>query len=558
MATFSADTVVDVSYIADMIKYLCENTSLTDCSEISKKLSTTVKNSNRLSEYTEMVREHGKLTKKAVRALDDVMEKNPEAGLDAMLDLQLGNMENIVKDYVLRTEKIADKKEEINEYLEQDAILNDLKEVEDQEDFENIVQSLTDETNTSWWSRGISWLKDQFNWWWETIKGFANWLNDPKKLTIILFVLWLLLCEYNKYKESQRAEGQRGMYDAMAARAGQGAITGPVPSEPSTGTLTTPCAKTEDMLNLLATYAQYAWEIVVNAFKSLFGMNTEYIVPPALNPVVNAEAWDYTISSAVTQISYTSGCAVAATATGVAGSIGGVAAGLFGIVATPAVLVTGVVAGTLGLVCFAITRTVNQTVLKPVINQEYLALERTLLRPYLMMIWDTLFNKAIEMLNAEGTWPEKLKFWIDQCMGLTDLFVTVRLNLLSNIKNQYYANAMLAFKGMAGYNQWRDGNRNVKNSELVAADIEANFMTRMAIELPEIKSEYEFENLTPSKKLKILAVFQSLKQIDFVRQELYMDNELDRIWKENQDYIYNWYFPESVEVKTKRLPNLKF
>ena len=508
-----------------------------------------------------MVRKHEKLTKKAVRALDDVMEKNPEAGLDAMLDLQLGNMENIVKDYVLRTEKIADKKEEINKYLEEDAILNDLKKVEDQEDFENIVQSLTDETNTSWWSRGISWLKDQFNWWWETIKGFANWLKDPKKLTIILFVLWLLLCEYNKYKEAQRAEGQRGMYDAMAARAGQGAITGPVPSEPSTGTLTTPCAKTEDMLNLLATYAQYAWQIIVNAFKSLFGMNTEYIIPPALNPLVNAEAWDYTISSAVTQISYGGGCAAAATATGVAGSIGGVAAGLFGIVATPAVLVTGVVAGTLGLVCFAITRTVNQTVLQPVINQEYLALERTLLRPYLMMIWDTLFNKAIEMLNLEGTWSDRLQFFIEQCMNITDLLVTVRLEMMSNLKYQYYANGMLAFKGMGGvraYNRWRDGNRNVKNSELVAADVGANFMARMAIQLPEIETEDDFYNLKTSKKLKILVVFQSLKQIDFVRQELYMDNKLDRIWKDNEDYIYHWYFPESVEVKTKRLPNLKF
>jgi len=556
MATFTA--VADVSSIAGMIKYLCENTSLTDCSEISKQLSTTVKNSKRLSKYTEMVKEHEKLTEEAVGGLDDAMKINPEAGLDAMLDLQLGNMEKIVKDYVLRTRAIRNKKEKIKKYVEQDAILNDLKKVEDQEDFENIVRSLTAETDTSWWSCGISWLKRQFNWWWETIKSFANWLKDPKKLAIILFVLWLLLCEYNKYKESQRGEGQRCMYDAMAARAGQGAITGPVPYEPSTDRLTTSCAKTEDMLNLLATYAQYAWKIVVNAFKSLFGMNTEYIVPTAVNPLANAEAWDYTVSSALTEVSYTGGCAVAAAATGVAGSIGGVAASFLGIVAAPAVLVTGVVAGTLGLVCFAISRTVNQKVLQPVINQEYLALERTLLRPYLMMIWDTLFNKAIEMLNAEGTWPEKLKFWIDQCMGLTDLFVTVRLNLLSNIKNQYYANAMLAFKGMAGYNQWRDGNTDVKNSELVAADIEANFMTRMAIELPEIKSEYEFENLTPSKKLKILAVFQSLKQIDFVRQELYMDNELDRIWKENKDYIYNWYFPESVEVKTKRLPNLKF
>jgi hypothetical protein len=561
MATFSAPA--DVSSIAGMIKYLCENTSLTDCSKISKKLSITVKNSKLLSKYTEMVKEHEKLTKNAVRGLDDVMEKNPEAGLDAMLDLQIGNVENIVKDYVLRTENIANKKETINEYLEQDAILNDLKKVQDQKDFEHIVQSLTAETDTSWWSCGISWLKRQFNWWWETIKGFANWLKDPKKLAIILFVLWLLLCEYNKYKESQRGEGQKCMYNAMAARAGQGAITGPVPYEPSTDILSTSCAKTEDMLNLLATYAQYAWKIIVNAFKSLFGLNTEYIVPTAVNPLANAEAWDYTISSALTEVSYTSGCAVAAAATGAAGSIGGVAASLFGIVAAPAVLVTGVVAGTLGLVCFAITRTVNTTVLKPVINQEYLALERTLLRPYLMMIWDTLFNKAIEMLNAEGTWAVKLKFWIDQCMGLTDLFVTVRLNLLSNIKNQYYANAMLAFKGMAGYNQWRDGNtgdkeHRVKNSELVAADVGANFMARMAIELPEIETEDEFDKLTPSKKLKILAVFQSLKQIDFVRQKLYMDNELDRIWGKNEDYIYNWYFPESVEVKTKRLPNLKF
>jgi len=566
MATFSADAVADVSSISDMIKYLCENTSLTNCSEISKQLSATVENSRRLAKYTEMVKNHEKLTGDAVRGLDDVMEKNPEAGLDAMLDLQLGNMENIVKDYVLRTKNIANQKEEIKKYVKEDAILKNLKNVEDQEDFENIVKSLTDKTNTSWWSRGISWLKDQFKWWSERITAFVNWLKDPKKLTIILFVLWLLLCEYNKYKESQRAEGQRGMYDAMAARAGQGAITGPVPSAPSTDILTTSCAKTEDMLNLLATYAKYAWEIVVNAFKSLFGMNTEYIVPQALNPLANAEAWDYTISSAFTEISYTSGCAVAAAATGVAGSIGGVAAGLFGIVAAPAVLVTGVVAGTLGLVCFAISRTVNQTVIKPVINQEYLALERTLLRPYLMMIWDTLFNKAIEMLNLEGEWSVRLQFFIEQCMNITDLLVTVRLNMMSYLKNQFYANGMLAFKGLGGvnaYNEWKrkntgDKEHRVKNSELVAADVGANFMARMAIELPEIEKKDEFYKLTPSKKLKILAVFQSLKQIDFVRQELYKDNELDRIWEENEDYIYNWYFPESVEVKTKRLPNLKF
>ena len=122
---------------------------------------------------------------------------------------------------------------------------------------------------------------------------------------------------------------------------------------------------------------------------------------------------------------------------------------------------------------------------------------------------------------------------------------------------------MLAFKGMAGYNQWREGNtgdkeHRVKNSELVAADVEANFMARMAIELPEIEKEDEFYKLTPSKKLKILAVFQSLKQIEFDRQELYTNNDLDRIWEEHKDYIKNWYFPESVEVKTKGLPNLKF
>lgn len=565
MATFT--TVADISSIASMIKYLCDNTNLTNCTELSKKLSATVENSERLSKYTEMVREHEKLTEEAYDGIDKLIKTDlGGAGIDAMVDRELGNMKKIVTDYVLRTEKIADKKKIINEYLEEDAILNDLKEVEDQKDFENIVNSLTAETDTSWWSNGISWLQKQFNWWWEKILAFGNWLKDPKKLAIILFVLWLLLCEYNKYKESQLAEGRRGMYDAMAARAGQAAITGPVPSAPSTDILTTSCAKTEDMLHLLATYAKYAWEIIVNAFKSLFGMNTEYIVPTAVNPLANAEAWDYTISSALAEVSYTSGCAVAAAATGVAGSIGGVAAGFFGIVAAPAVLVTGVVAGTLGLVCFAISRTVNQTVIKPVINQEYLALERTLLRPYLMMIWDTLFNKAIEMLNLKGTWSDRLQFFIEQCMNITDLLVTVRLNMLSHLKNQFYANGMLAFKGMGGvqaYKEWKrkntgDKNHRIKNSELVAADVEANFMARMAIELPEIETEYEFENLTPPTKLKILAVFQSLKQIDFVRKELYSENELDRIWEENEDYIYNWYFPESVEVKTKRLPNLKF
>jgi len=559
MATFSAPA--DVSSIAGMINYLCNNTTLTNCYEISKQLSATVKNTERLAEYTQKVKEHEKLTNEAVRALDDVMEKNPEEGLDAMLDLQIGNMKKIVTDYVLRTRAIKKQKKQIKAFLEQDAILNDLKKVEDHKDFKNIVNSLTAETDTSWWSCGISWLKKQFNWWYEKIQEFVNWLKDPKKLTIILFVLWLLLCEYNKYKESQRGEGQRCMYDAMAARAGQGAITGPVPYEPSTDRLTTSCAKTEDMLNLLATYAQYALEIIVNAFKSLFGMNTEYIVPTPVNPLPNAEAWDYTISSALAEVSYTSGCAVAAAATGVAGSIGGVAAGFFGIVAAPVVLVTGVVAGTLGLVCFAISRTVNQTVIKPVINQEYLALERTLLRPYLMMIWDTLFNKAIEMLNLKGTWSDRLQFFIEQCMNITDLLVTVRLNMMSYLKNQFYANGMLAFKGMGGvqaYNRWKDRNTEVKNSELVPADVGANFMARMAIELPEIETEDEFENLTPTTKLRILAVFQSLKQIEFDRQELYTNNDLDRIWGENEDYIYKWYFPESVEVKTKGLPNLKF
>lgn len=550
MASFSADTVADVSSISGMIKYLCENTSLTNCSEISKQLSATVENSKRLAEYTQKVKEHEELTNEAVRALDDVMENNPEEGLDAMLDLQLGNIQQLVKGYIERTSNITQQKEKLKAYLEEDDILNELKNIDNSTDFENIITSLASETKKSWWSCGISWLKEQFNYWYQKIKDFVNWLKDPKKLTIILFVLWLLLCEYNKYKQSQEAADQKCLYDSMAMRAGQGAITAPA-YEPPTDILTTSCAKTEDMLNLLSTYANYAWDIIVNAFKSLFGLNTEYIIPSQINPLVNAEAWDYTISSAFTEVSYTGGCTIAAASTGVAGSIGGVAAGILGITASPAILVTGVVAGTLGLVCFAISKGFNETVVKPTINQEYLALERTLLRPYLMIIWDKVYNAGVTMLKVKGTWAEKMKYFIDACMNILDTYAAVRLNLMKNIKNQYYANAIMAFKGMQGYEFWKNGNKNVENKELTPANLEENFRARMAMELPRID---DFNTLDKITKMKILVIFKTLDQIEFDGDVL---ENLDALWEKNKDYIYNWYFPKSKKLE-KGIPNLKF
>lgn len=550
MASFSADTVADVSSISGMIKYLCKNTSLTNCSEISKQLSATVENSKRLAEYTQKVKEHEELTNEAVRALDDVMENNPDKGLDAMLDLQLGNIQKLVKGYIERTNNITQQKEKLKSYLEEDDILNELKNIDNSTDFENIITSLAGETYTSWWSCGISWLKEQFNYWYQKIKDFVNWLKDPKKLTIILFVLWLLLCEYNKYKQSQEAADQKCLYDSMAMRAGQGAITAPA-YEPPTDILTTSCAKTEDMLNLLSTYANYAWDIIVNAFKSLFGLNTEYIIPSQINPLVNAEAWDYTISSALTEVSYTGGCTIAAASTGVAGSIGGVAAGILGITAAPAILVTGVVAGTLGLVCFAISKGFNETVVKPTINQEYLALERTLLRPYLMIIWDKVYNVGVTMLKVKGTWAEKLKYFIDACMNILDTYAAVRLNVMKNITNKYYANAIMAFKGMQGYEFWKNGNKNVKNKELTPANLEENFRARMAMELPRID---DFDTLDKITKMKILVIFKTLDQIEFDGDVL---ENLDALWKENRDYIYNWYFPKSKKLE-KGIPNLKF
>lgn len=527
MASFT--TTVDISSVAGMIQYLCENTSLTNCSEISKKLSATVKNSERLAEYTKSVKEHGELTNRAIYDTNNLLKTDLQKGLDAVLYDMIGERKRVVGDYLTRTKDLISKKKTMEEYLEQDDILKDLKKIDNTDDFEVVIESLINKVDTSWWSCGISWLTKVFNYWKKTIAAFVEWLKEPKKLTVILFVLWLLLCEYNKYKQNEQLSisGQCKVSEFEEIE---------LPDEPPSDILSTSCAKTNDMLNLLSVYAQYTWRIIKNALLSLFGMNAEYIIPLNINPLANVEQWDYSLSKAFSEVGYTVGCTVVSATSGVTAQI----ASVLSVAAPASLMVTGAISLTFGLICYSASNLTNRTIIKPIISQEYLALERTILRPYLMILWDKIFNEAIKVFNMQGPWADRFNIFAKSIMDIMNTFQSIQTALMSNIKNKYLSGANVALNlSMSKFHleSWVNENRKRQNKDLEPANIEKNYMGRRAQQLPILTLE-SFDNLSSEQQMQIMVILRNLGQID------------DLIWKNQKKKVKEFYFGKSGSGST--------
>ena len=543
---------MDVTTVAQMIQYLCSQTELTDCQDISKRLSRTVRNAERLQKYTKRVKEYEQRGAGLLEQVDwgQIYERaSADELLQSTLQMELGRVGDVLKLHLRYTKMILSERKKMQKFLQQDDLLHDLKDVTQVSQFESIVQQLTENVDTSWWGCGISWLKRQFYWWKEKIVAFAKWISDPKKLTIILVVLWLLVCQYNKYKESKRITNLQCLNDTMMMRAGKNPTA--IPIEPSKDTITTSCAKTDEFLSLLQHIGSKLLDVVRNAFLSLFSLNKEYVIPQSINPLANTENWDYILSKNFSEIGFLSGCTVLSAASGVSGSLGSAGAAFLGLSAAPVVVFTGVVSLTLGLVCYAGSRAVNETVVKPTINQEYLALERTILRPYLMYLWDKVFNAALRALKLKKTTAERISFFITSCMNIFDTMRSFQMAFMTKLKNQYLAYGMGAFKGAlavatGGYEAWRLNNQGKKNEDLVKADADSNLKARLALDLPQLSGEKALDSLTRLQKYQILLI---LTQLGLITSRIAQLSDVDKEWKQHEDTVRQFYFDETPPLK---------
>lgn len=496
------DTVDEINDVTSMIGYLCSKTNLINCEKVSKQLSKTVQNAEKFNEY-----------------LTRITEFDPKTFL-------LEDLEWFANDVKQKTKTAVELKAEI----EKDALLRDLSNVKNESDFKEVIQSLQEHVRPkSWWEKQTNWLADQFNYWWEKIKDFGKWLLDPKRLTAILILCWLLYCEYVQWREKKN-NGQtnlRGRPQEIAKPDG----------------ITTACGATNSMLNLLASYAKSFFNIVWNAFKALFGLNKEYIIPQQFNPLTSAEEWDYTLSKTATEVGFGVGCGTMAVGSGLAGTAGGAVAAFFGVTAAPIAAVAGVAALSMSLVCGAGARVVNNTVVKPITNLEYVAMERALLRPALMILWDKIFNVTLETLKIGPPWKDRARRLVTMIMDLCDTLSQAHLAIMKKLKNAYVTQGMAAFKvGLNSlnlkYHLWQIQNEGKKDMQLSPRDPEATYVTEMMKNLPTVSKE-QFEQLNLKDKYLLMSI---LPKLGCELPVQVSEKNINIAWKQNKKIIKQFYF----------------
>lgn len=387
--------------IEQFILQLCEKTKLSDCAKIAKDLKGSVSNARGFKNYS----------KKVIK-----FRKNQ-------------SLEENLKEHIMNAGDLMDRLAE-EQLLAQ--INEDLTDVKTREEFEDLLAYIKDVVGEglTWWGR----VKQIASNIWDIMKRVADsiyekiksCLFNAKCLMLVGLAMWMLYCHFYGSTTETTTGWLRG-------------------STKTTTTYNSGCGEIELLQDYLWTAVKNVAHFFYQGFLSIFGMNTDYIMPQQFNYMKTAESWDQTLHSAGGGIVAGTSCA------GVTAMWGGGAISWALAAATPSGWVVGAASLVVGSLCYAGTQTFSTVVLAPITGEQYMQYERIVLRPFFLLLEQDIFNKVVDTLQWKDTSKdtarkanEYLLLFANAVNGLRDSVVNMGLLVKQMYRQQLYAGANAA------------------------------------------------------------------------------------------------------------------
>lgn len=397
--------------VEQFVVKLCEKTNLDVCDEIAAEFSKTVNNADAFKKYSK-----------------EIINIRHNGSLEAKL-----------KNHILSAETIA------NNVMDESLLLDidkDLKDVKTREEFEDLLNEIrkTAGIGLSWWGR-IKQISSNI---WSVMTRVANaivkkvkqCLSSTRCLMVILLALWIVYC----YLWGTTTEEEPAHWDIQAFQR-------PVYVESQDHTMPNgPCGMTWTILDYIKSFFTNVWTMIKNGFMSIFGYNDGYIIPEQFNYMSTAEYWDYTLYRQATNVGSGAACSGVSYMAGWGASLTGTGVG-----AAPGLMIFGT-AVVIGGLCFGVSNHVNESVMKDITKEQYIAYERMLLRPFIIALEQKIVNftidKCIEDEEQRSTW-KSMHQYILLLADITNGLRAFTTNLKVVVKETYgkfiHASALTVF-----------------------------------------------------------------------------------------------------------------
>ena len=373
--------------IEEFIQQLCEETKLSDCAKIAEDLKGSVSNARGFKNFSKKVFRF----RNNQRLEQDLKEHIMDAG-----DL----MDRFAEEQLLV---------QINE---------ELTDVKTRKDFEELLKYIKDVVGEglTWWGR----IKQIVSNIWDIMKQVANsiyekiksCLFNKKCLMIVGLALWMLYCHF--YGTSEKVEENKISYGMSGVNTTSNTIT-----------YSRGCGELQLLQDYLWTAVKNVAHFFYQGFLSIFGMNTDYIIPQEYNYMKSAETWDQTLHNAG------GGIVAGTTCAGATAMWGGGAISWALAAATPTGWVVGAASLVVGSFCYAGTSFFSKTVLGPITAEQYMQYERIVLRPIFLLLEQDIFNTVVDTLN----WTENTKDKARKANEYFLLFANAVNTLRDNVVN---------------------------------------------------------------------------------------------------------------------------
>ena len=520
---------------------LCRKTELEICDEVAKEFKVILENAKTYEKYSKEVS-------------------------DIRFNL---SVEDNMKKHIRSSQKVA------HAIISENTLANiekDLKNVKTRKEFENLVKTIVNASKPqkTWFNSIYNTMKGIINYIWDIIAGIAQkvyesakaCLTDKKCLTFLVIALWIIYCRL--YGTTSRTK--EGGWGFAAVNPSEF----PMPiykTAQNVSQTKEPCQMTWNLLEYIKHFFVQIYNTLKQGFLSMFGLNTDYIIPTDINWMASAEEWDRTLFRVGTNVTSGVGCGAASYFAGVGASLASTGIGL-----APGALVGGT-ALVLGSLCYGASAMVNTGVIEPITKQQYVQYERLLMRPFIIELERRIFNHTVENVSEDRR--KQLKTLNNYFLQLADLVTGIRaftVNLGAIVKSNYAKLTIGGAQAVFTTAQNKIEKYNAESTKLMEKQNKIMLQEqelvrdRLVLEASQYFKQIKWnkaETFTNDTKLTILLHLVHVGVIDrtFVttarKRMKNNENAISEAFESKRDIMMN-FFGASDKVRLTRAPNLKF